>query len=90
MNNLSINVQDFLSDAFNDSKFDQSRLRSIYSPRNRFYLLSLLRGSVPSSLIRRPDMDLEQSEFLIDGIRYVGDCVLWGLIAIAFANLFRK
>lgn len=45
MNNLSINVQDFLSDAFNDTVFDQSRLRSIYSPRNRFYLLSLPKES---------------------------------------------
>jgi hypothetical protein len=45
MENLSINVQDFLSDSFNDTVFDQSRLRSIYSPRNRFYLLSLPKES---------------------------------------------
>lgn len=41
LNNLSKNVQDFLSDSFNNTAFTQTRLRSIYSPRNRFYLLSL-------------------------------------------------
>lgn len=45
MQNLSIHVQDFVSDAFNDASFDQSRLRSVYSPRNRFYLLSLPKES---------------------------------------------
>ena len=45
LQNLSINVQDFLSDSFTAPNFDQTRLRSIYSPTNRFYLLSLPKES---------------------------------------------
>lgn len=39
MNNLSLNVQSALLDDLND--YDLSNLRSAYSPRDRFYLLSL-------------------------------------------------
>lgn len=45
INNLSKNVHDELMMDFNDSSFDKSRLRSVYSPRNRFYLLSLPKES---------------------------------------------
>lgn len=45
LKNLSVPVQDFVSDAFNHTSFDKTRLRSIYSPLDRFYLLSLPKES---------------------------------------------
>jgi len=50
MQNLSVNVQDFISDAYADDAFDTTRLRSVYSPRNRFYLLSLPKESAAGQL----------------------------------------
>lgn len=45
INNLSKNVSDDLRDYIVDSGFDISDLRSIYSPKDRFYLLSLPKES---------------------------------------------
>jgi len=50
LENLSINVQDFVSDTYNETNFDTTRLRSVYSPRNRFYLLSLPKESATGEL----------------------------------------
>lgn len=45
MNNLSKNVQSDLLADINDSAFSIAGLRSVYSPKDRFYLLSLPRAS---------------------------------------------
>lgn len=45
MNNLSLNVQSALLANLNDSAFDIADLRSAYSPKDRFYLLSLPKAS---------------------------------------------
>lgn len=49
LNNLSKNVQDYVSDSFSNAAYVPSRTRSIYSPRNRFYLLSLPKESATSA-----------------------------------------
>jgi len=43
LNNLSKNVQDALIQAINDPELDLTAARSVYSPEDRFYLLSLPR-----------------------------------------------
>ena len=45
MDNLSRNVQSSLLEALNDTSFSTANLRSVYSPENRFYLLSLPKAS---------------------------------------------
>ncbi|MDJ0764851.1 MAG: hypothetical protein QNJ97_17855 [Myxococcota bacterium] len=43
--NLSTNIQDYLIDAITAANIDLEDCRSVYSPRDRFYLLSLPVGS---------------------------------------------
>jgi hypothetical protein len=45
LDNISKNVATELLDSFNDAGFTQSDLRSVYSPKDRFYLLSLPKAS---------------------------------------------
>lgn len=48
IDNLSKNIQDFLRDEVRNSSFSLADLRSAYSARDRFYLLSLPRGATGS------------------------------------------
>lgn len=45
INNLSKNVRSEMMDDVNDTNFDTNDIRSVYSPIDRFYLLSLPRAS---------------------------------------------
>jgi hypothetical protein len=45
LQNLSTNIQDFLIESFNNPAVDLTRVRSVYSPEDRFYLLSLPQGT---------------------------------------------
>ena len=45
LDNVSKNVNSDLLDSFNDASFTQADLRSVYSPKDRFYLLSLPKAS---------------------------------------------
>lgn len=47
LNNISKNVQDYLRASVDAAQLD--RLRSVYSPRDRVYLLSLPSGAVPET-----------------------------------------
>jgi hypothetical protein len=44
---LSIHVSDLLRDSIDNGSFDVTRIRSAYSPKDRFYLLSLPQLSAP-------------------------------------------
>lgn len=48
--NLSTNVQDFLLEAINDPEIDLADARAVYSPEDRFYLLSLPRTRTVASV----------------------------------------
>lgn len=49
--NLSKNIQDFLIEAITDPAIDLDNARSVYSPEDRFYLLSLPRESTVGGTI---------------------------------------
>lgn len=49
LDNLSKNIQDFLVEAITDSNLDLTDVRSVYSPEDRFYLLSLSRTRTDGS-----------------------------------------
>lgn len=51
LNNLSTPIQDFLIEAINDPELDLSNVRSVYSPDDRFYLLSLPRPRTVNSVL---------------------------------------